>query len=206
MVIFDASYLVVLLYPTPPPAMDRQNKPVLQFKERIEYLVSEMDVKSDHIGVPTPAMAEVLVRAGKGRAKYVKVLSDTWKFQLLPFDSRAAIEASELIAKLKSSNEHWDTWAKLKFDIQIVSIAKAESCNIIYSDDTDVERYATRLKMKVIRICDLPLPPPPEPEVAEISGPIGTQGELPLRVPNAPTALGSSQAGENEQESKPKKG
>jgi len=139
--------------------MDRENKPVLPFKERIEHLVSEMDIKSNLIGIPTPAMAEVLVRAGTGRSKYIKILSDTWKFQLLPFDSRAAIEASELIADIKSKKEKWDTWAKVKFDIQIVSIAKAEGCVAIYSDDRDIEKLASRLKIRVLRICDLPLPP-----------------------------------------------
>jgi hypothetical protein len=121
-----------------------------------------------------------LVRAGKGRAKLVSILSDTWRFQILPFDSRAAIEASELIAQIKTSKEPWATWAKVKFDIQIVSIAKAESVAAIYADDEDIERYAKRLKIPVIRICDLPLPPEPEPEVEQPPLPLGTQQTLNL--------------------------
>jgi len=160
LIIFDASYLVALLYPNCPPAKDRADRPVSQFKERIEYLVSEMDIRNDLVGIPTPAMAEVLVRSGNARSRYVKALSDTWKFQLLSFDSRAAIEASELIAEIKSRKDKWETWAKVKFDIQIVSIAKAEGCNVIFSDDKDIENFAARLKIKVVRICDLPLPPP----------------------------------------------
>ncbi len=105
MIIFDSSFLVVLLHPNPPPAMDRSNKPVSQFKERVAHLAAIMDVENEMIGVPAPAMAEVLVRAGRGRAQYVSVLSQTWRFQILPFDSPAAIEASELIAKIKSSGE-----------------------------------------------------------------------------------------------------
>src|SRR6267378_5354261 len=115
MIIFDSSFLVVLLHSNPPPAKDRADQPVLQFKERVAYLASIMDIKNEVIGVPAPAMAEVLVRAGKGRAQYVSVLSNTWRFQILPFDSRAAIEAAELIAKIKSNNEPWATWAKVKF-------------------------------------------------------------------------------------------
>ena len=88
MIIFDSSYLVVLLHPNPAPAKDRENRPVLQFRERVAYLTATMDVSNDTIGVPTPAMAEVLVRSGAARAKYVSVLSDTWKFQILPFDSQ----------------------------------------------------------------------------------------------------------------------
>jgi predicted nucleic acid-binding protein len=194
-IIFDASYLGVLLHPNSPPAKDRKNNPVPKFKERIEYLVSEMDVKNDIIGIPTPAMAEVLVRAGTGRAKYVKILSDTIRFQLLPFDSRAAIEAGELIARVKSSKEPWSTWAKVKFDIQICSIAKAEGCSVIYSDDEDIERYAERLKIKVIRICDLPLPPPPIPAEPNPEGtlfPIATQPAIQFPATAAVAAPNSS--------------
>ena len=150
-----------------------------QFKERVAYLTATMDVSNDTIGVPTPAMAEVLVRSGTARSKYVSVLSDTWKFQILPFDSRAAIEAADLIAAIKSNKEKWDTWAKVKFDIQIVSIAKAEAATIIYSDDKDIENYAKRFNIRVVRICDLPLPPP-ETETPIESGPIGSQGFLKL--------------------------
>jgi hypothetical protein len=185
MIIFDASYLVVLLHPNPAPAKDRNDQAVSHFKERVAYLASSMDISNNTIGVPTPAMAEVLVRAGTARAKYVSLLSDTWRFQLLPFDSRAAIESAELIAAIKSNKEKWETWAKVKFDIQIVSIAKAESAALIYSDDKDIENYAKRLKIQVVRICDLPLPPP-EVDTPIDAGPIGSQGVLPL-APTAPT-------------------
>jgi len=119
-------------------------------------------------------MAEVLVRAGQGRSKYVSILSDRWRFQILPFDSRAAIEAAELIAQIKTKSQSWATWAKVKFDIQIVSIAKAENATVIYADDKDIENLAKRVKIPCRRICDLPLPPPPEPSPIE-SGPVGEQ-------------------------------
>src|SRR4051812_12836799 len=124
-------------------------------------------------------MAEVLVRAGKGRSKLVSILSDRWRFQILPFDSRAAIEASELIAQIKSGREPWATWAKVKFDIQIVAIAKAENASAIYADDIDIENYAKRLKIPVVRICDLPLPPSPE-VTGGIEGTSESQGRLNL--------------------------
>jgi predicted nucleic acid-binding protein len=182
-IIFDASYLVVMFHPNPAPAKDRTDKPVSQFKERVTHLASKLDVSNDVIGIPTPAMAEVLVRAGNAnaRAGYVTTLSDTWKFQILPFDSRAAIEAAELIAKIKAEHKSqpWDTWAKVKFDVQISAIAKAESATVIYSDDQDIENHGKRLKIPVIRICDLPLPPPEEETQIE-TGPIGSQGALPL--------------------------
>jgi len=187
MIIFDSSYLVVLLHPNPAPAKDRENKPVSQFKERVSYLTATMDASNDTIGVPTPAMAEVLVRSGVARSRYVSVLGDTWKFQILPFDSRAAIEAADLIAAIKSKKEKWDTWAKVKFDIQIVAIAKAESATLIYSDDKDIENFAKRFNIRVVRICDLALPPTEEEEPIE-GGPGGSQGTLALSAPTSSEA------------------
>lgn len=177
MIIFDATYLVVLLNPNSAPAKDRQNKPVSMFKERVEYLTAELNASGEQIGIPTPAMAEVLVRAGNGRSKFVSTLSDRWRFQILPFDSRAAIEASELIALIKSKSDTWATHAKVKFDIQIVSIARVEAASVIYADDEDIERFAKRLKIPVVRICDLPTPPPKQFPVIE-AGPIGGQQVL----------------------------
>ncbi len=186
MKICDSSYLIALLHPNPSPPKDRQDKPVTQFKERIENLVAELSSTNDIIGIPTPALAETLVRSGPNRGQYMKVLGDSWKFQIIPFDSRAAIETAELIAAVKSKKEKWDTWAKVKFDIQIVAIAKAEGATVIYSDDTDVENFAKRFNIRVIRICDLPLPPPPEPKPID-SGPVGTQiGMFPPPPPAIP--------------------
>jgi predicted nucleic acid-binding protein len=163
-IIFDTSFLVVLLHPTSPPAKDRENKPVAQFRERVAYLAQTMDNSGEPIGVPTPAMAELLVGAGEGRRQYVSILSRASRFQIIPFDSRAAIEASELIALMKKRKQPWGTWAKVKFDIQIASIAKAEAATLIYADDVDIENLAKLLKIPCKRICDLPIPPPPVPQ------------------------------------------
>jgi hypothetical protein len=184
--IFDSSYLIALLHSNPQPPKDRQDKVVTRFKERIEHLTAELNASSDIIGIPTPAMAEVLVRAGKNRPQYMTVLGDSWKFQILPFDSRAAIETAELIEAVKTKKEKWDTWAKVKFDIQIVAIAKAEAATVIYSDDQDIENYAKRFNIRVIRICDLPLPP--SDSVTPIdAGPVGSQ--IPLALADALTSV-----------------
>ena len=164
MIIFDASYLIVYLHPSPEPAKDRDNKPVSQFRERVDHLIATLNAADQVIGVPAPALAEILVRAGKGRFKYLSILSDSYRFEIMPFGIKAAIEAAELIALMKSNSQPWATWSKLKFDIQIVSIGKAEEVTAIYSDDKDVEALGKRLKLKVIRICDLALPPAPDPQ------------------------------------------
>ena len=98
---------------------------------------------------------------------------------MIPFDSRAAIETADLIASVKAGKEQWGTWAKVKFDIQIVAIAKAEGVSVIYSDDYDIENYAKRLNIHVVRICDLPTPIPVK-TTAIAPAPSGPQMNLPL--------------------------
>jgi len=37
---------------------------------------------------------------------------------------------------------------------------KTAAMSLIYSDDRHIENHGRRLKIRVVRICDLPLPPP----------------------------------------------
>ncbi len=123
MIVLDASYLVVLLSSNPTIAKDRNDQPVPYFKERVSALVANLNASGQIIGIPAPALAEVLVRAGAQRGLFISILNDRYKFQILPFGSRAAIEASELIEKIKAETkgQRIETWARVKFDTQIVS-------------------------------------------------------------------------------------
>jgi len=203
MIIFDATYLVVLLNPNAAPAKDRSGLAVSLFKERVEYLTADLNASGEQIGIPAPAMAEVLVRAGNNKAQFVSILSDRWRFQILSFDARAAIEASDLISLIRPKSQSPVTHAKVKFDIQIVSIAKAESASIIYSDDEDIERYAKRWSIPVKRICDLPLPPPREASPIEV-GPFGKQTTLFELAPPLFQAVNQSALEAKSDEAKPR--
>jgi hypothetical protein len=50
------------------------------------------------------------------------------------------------------------TWAKVKYDRQIVAIAKVEAADTIYSDDEDVRKLAIQAGLAVMKISELPLP------------------------------------------------
>jgi len=79
-----------------------------------------------------------------------------------PFDQVAAIElaAVEVEDRLREGKRAGSAspWAKLRFDRQIVAIAKTNGARRIYSDDEDVMKFARRLGIEVIRTCELPLP------------------------------------------------
>ena len=92
-------------------------------------------------------------------------------FEIAPFDQLAAIELSE-IAKGELGKKRPDnttTYAKLRYDRQIVAIAKVRRVTAIYSDDGGVATLAKKLEIPVIGIADLPLPPEKKP-AAELPG------------------------------------
>src|SRR5690242_9805767 len=88
-----------------PPVKDRSNKLVSKARERINYLVEQMSANNSIIIIPTPVLAEIMVRAGKAGPQYLEKLSNSSKFRLSPFDVRAAIEAGELIRKVKDEQK-----------------------------------------------------------------------------------------------------
>lgn len=180
MKIFDTSYLSVFLNANPPVPKDRAEQPVKFFKERVATLITNLNAVDEIVGVPAPALAELLVRAGAQKADFVSVFNDQYKFEILPFNTRAAIEAAELIEKIKADTKgkHEGTWAKVKFDNQIIAIAKAEGASVIYSDDTGIERCAQRVGIRVLRICDLPYLPPVSASVPVTDADAGPQLSL----------------------------
>jgi hypothetical protein len=51
------------------------------------------------------------------------------------------------------------SWAKVKFDRQIVAIARIHKATTIYSDDADIASICKNSTISVVSVGDLPLPP-----------------------------------------------
>jgi hypothetical protein len=100
--------------------------------------------------------------AGKDGPGYLEKLSGMKNILVKPFDQVAAIElaAVEVDDRLKEGKRAGSAspWAKLRFDRQIVAIAKTNGAKRIYSDDDDVMKFARRLGIEVIRTWELPVP------------------------------------------------
>ena len=80
-----------------------------------------------------------------------------------PFDEVAAIELAAHRSGRPDANTANEVvlaspWAKLRFDRQIVAIAKTNGAKRIYSDDEDVTKFATRIGIEVMHTWELPLP------------------------------------------------
>ena len=164
MAVFDATALLYFLEPDAAAPLDpATGRPLQDAKERIDFLLESLEASGDTIVIPTPALSEVLVHAGEAGPQYLNILQGTRCFRIEPFDLRAAVElaaitrdaiaAGDLRAGTKA------TRAKLKFDRQIIAIARVQRQTTIYSDDGDVATLGAALNIAVVPVHTLPCPP-----------------------------------------------
>jgi hypothetical protein len=158
-VVFDASFLI--------PVLDPQVKGVAG-DARLEHLIATLDREKDVIVVPTPALSEVLIGAGDAAPKYLDILGKTARLRIAPFGERAAVEAAakhrEAI-RVGDKKEGSESWSKVKFDRQIMAIARVEGAERVYSDDEDIYKLGHSDGIQVIRSQDLDLPPEKTPDL-----------------------------------------
>lgn len=155
-VLFDTSTLLLALQPDASPPLDPDtNLPLEHAKQRVDFLIKTLSKNKTKVVIPAPVLAEVLVHAGDAANDYVQILQ-TSPFRVAPFDTRAAIECADAISRfgLKAKGKE-NTRAKVKFDRQIVAIAKVEQVETIYSDDGHIETIAKQFGLKVIRTFEL---------------------------------------------------
>jgi predicted nucleic acid-binding protein len=176
MVVLDATMLMALFRPDAGGPTDSKGKPIDDAKERIENFVKKLETSKDKIIIPTPALSEILVRAeASASQQIIDEINRSAVFRIEPFDTRAAIEVAAMTrAAISGSGKKAASrspWAKVKYDHQIVAIAKVAQATAIYSDDDDIRSIAKTVDIPVIGFAELPL----SPETA--------QKELPLQPP-----------------------
>ena len=159
MVVLDASFVLLLIQPDARPPNDPSTgKPVDHCQSRIEHLIAQLGEQRTPVIVPSPALAEFLVRAGPAATRYLQQLQDTRAIKVEPFGERAAIECALLIdgSRKKKSAE---TWAKVKFDRQILAVAKVVAASTLYTNDKKLAALAKQNGVKPVAVHELPLPP-----------------------------------------------
>ena len=164
MAVFDATTLLLFLEPDAKAPLDpTTNKPITDAKARVDYLIDTLEKRRETIVIPTPALSEVLVHADAAGAQYLNILNTTSRFRIEPFDQRAAVELAAMTrdalrgGDLRAGTQA--TRAKLKFDRQIIAIARTQNETTIHSDDEDIEKLAEPLGLKVVPVHALPVPP-----------------------------------------------
>ena len=91
-------------------------------------------------------------------------LTISYGFEIAAFDEMAAVEAAIATARARQSGDKKGgadiPWHQVKFDRQIVAIAKVRGVGVLYSNDEHVRKLAEQEDMKVVRAWELPDPPP----------------------------------------------
>ncbi len=151
MVIFDAGILIKLLDP---------RTPVVQ-RNKLDYLLAHLQKSKTRILIPTPALAEFYVGADPS---VLAAFKGHFSFVIAPFDEKAAIECSlsvrdAVLSGHKKGVQPDASWQKIKFDHQIVAIARVHRANTIYSEDTGLRNFASSLGLTALCTDDLPESP-----------------------------------------------
>jgi predicted nucleic acid-binding protein len=163
MVAIDNSMLALLLHPNARAPKDpATNKPIERLRDRIEKLVEDLESDQERLIIPTPALSEFLVLAGDQASAYIDEIKSRRMIVVRPFDEVAAVELAAIeLEDRKAGSKRGGVsapWTKVKFDRQIVAIAKTNRCKRIYSDDGDIRTFAAKAGIEVISSWELPLP------------------------------------------------
>src|SRR5450759_545753 len=139
MVAIDNTFLTLMLHEKARPPQDPSTKkPVERVTDRIEKLLEDLDSESERMILATPVLSEFLVLVGRAGPRYLEKLSSMKNILIKPFDELAAIElaAIEVEDRERGSKRGSSVspWAKLRFDRQIVAIARTNKAARIYSD------------------------------------------------------------------------
>lgn len=164
MVVIDATMLLLMFRPDTPVPPGADGVRIERPRDRIDRLVNDLDKAHTKLVIPAPALSEALVRAGATATQQIVDYLTKWTvFQIAPFDTRAAIEVAAMTRNALTRGNKRGTsnavWAKVKYDRQIVAIAKVAGATMIYSDDMDIRSLAVEVQIPVNGLADLPLPP-----------------------------------------------
>jgi hypothetical protein len=163
--LFDAGFLHILFDDKARVPHKKSGELIVQrAQERIDYLVQTMSQRKDKIIIPTPALSEFMLLAHDRWNDYLTIIRRKSVFEISGFDDPESVELVEHWRKhgdkkkLKANRP--ETWAKLKYDRQIIAIAATRRVERIYSTDSDLHEFAIELGRQSYDLCDLPLPPP----------------------------------------------
>lgn len=163
MILFDSTMLLLTIRPSVNAPVDKKTgKPVEYVAERTNALLAKLEKQKVKIIIPTPVLSEVLIDAGKEMGSLIQSIQKNPIFQIMPFDILAAAELAAMTYDAKKRGDKKsgssETWAKIKFDRQIIAIAKVHNATAIYSDDVNLSKFAEKIDIDIVRLIDIPIP------------------------------------------------
>ncbi len=113
-------------------------------------LIDQLSRENAKVIVPTPALAEALTHAKEAGPAYLEQINGCACFQVRPFDDKASIELAHLLGKNVA-----DMRDILRFDRQIVAIAKVYGATTLYADNENVAAFAAECGIEAKGLKDL---------------------------------------------------
>ena len=158
--VFDASVLIFLFEKDAAGPLEKATGlPVTRCYDRVNQLVATLTRDRSKIVIPTPALGEILVKAGAAGPEWLRIISENRNIRVASFDVRAAVEFAAMQRERKDAAiKGTEPKVKAKFDDQIIAIARVAGADVIYSSDDGLARAAAP-RTQVVGLAALPLPP-----------------------------------------------
>ncbi len=161
-VALDNTFFTLMVNPSALPSGNWETgEEVTHCALRVQALIDKLSRSSVRVLVPTPALAEAMT-ASEGLEAAIEFMQSHDAFEPATFDFRAAYELAELTksdpnADRRKAGEQ-DSKQKVKFDRQIVAIAKVHGAGVLYTDDKRQSGFAKDAGLEVVHTWNLPLP------------------------------------------------
>jgi len=201
-VVFDTNLAIMLIRPDAMVAKDAEGVMISHAKERVDGLLAQLAADRTKIVIPTPVLAEVLVRSDEDeRAALIARFTRSASFRVEAFDERAAMELADIEKTAIDGGDKrggvQGPWTKIRFDRQIVAIARVAGADTIYTDDGDLAKHALNRGIRTVGIGSLDIPASVAQESFDLSIPPRRNIILdPVDIepvdPNAPAARSES--------------
>lgn len=162
MVVFDSSVLLLAIDPGAPVPTAPDGSRIEHAHERVLGLLKELEAARTQVLLPTPVLAESFVKTPAADAqRLLDRLQKLAAIEIATFDAKAAFEVADMgrVAEKKAVASSADTWAKVKYDRQIVAIAKVRGARVVYCADAGLAAIAEKSQIRVVHLANLPLPP-----------------------------------------------
>ncbi|MGZ0721746.1 type II toxin-antitoxin system VapC family toxin [Kluyvera cryocrescens] len=128
---------------------------------RIDALVDRIENLDGTIIIPTPVLAEFLIGIDKLKHQaHINLIRSMACFEIASFDEISAIECAQMptMSELKQMMKS-DTANKVKFDRQIISIAKSLNVDEVWTHDRGVFQRCKQLGITVRSLQSIEPPP-----------------------------------------------
>jgi predicted nucleic acid-binding protein len=121
---------------------------------RIRGLIKDTRAARGRLVIPSPALAEFSVGASDAELDFLNSQSI---FKIAPFDAVTALECGFLIRDVFARDGKKNR-QKIKFDLQILAIAKAQGARRLITNDEQLRKRAIQFGIQGIDLTDLPIP------------------------------------------------